>query len=781
MGFGAAVREYRHRLSLTQEELGARTGLSARAISRFEAGRVATPRASTVRLLADAFGLAGAERERFVGLAHPRAVRARRPAQLPPDVSPFVGRVEPRARLDALLAAATDRPTVVSGTAGVGKTALVVHWAHRVRDRFPDGQLYLNLCGYDAEPPMSTGDVLARFLGALGVPAADLPVETDERAARYRTEIADRRMLIVLDNASSVEQVRALLPGTPSSMVVTTSRDSLGGLVALDGAHGLELDLLPPDEARALMIELIGPRADAEPAVTRTLIDQCVRLPLALRVAAQLAVSRPTLTLADLVAELVDEHQRLDLLDPGDDPHAAVRTVFSWSVRHLPPEAARAFELLGLHPGPELDPYGVASLVDRDVDEARSVLATLTRGHLVHATGDDRFGVHDLLRAYAAEQAATDLPAPARRAARQRLLDHYLHSAHRAARLLNPHRDPLPLDPPGPGRGRVPLANAAGALSWFASTASTLRALIDLAGRDGFDAYVWPLAWTLTDYFERRGHWHHWVTTQEAALAAVRRLGDRPAQARAHRGLARAFGRLGRHADALHHLRQAVALHRALGDPGGEGHAHLNLAWLVGQNGDAAAALAHGWDALRLFRAAGHVPGQANALNSIGFSHAQLGDHRRAVDSCRQALPLLQDIGARGGEATTWDSLGFIHHERGHYAEAVACYRKALTIYQEVGDHHGETETLTRLGDTHRSAGNVGAARASWQLGLDLLAHLGRSDAPELRAKLAAVNGQATSPVNGQATSPGNGPATSPGNGPAAANPVGGQATSPSR
>ena len=299
------------------------------------------------------------------------------PAQLPADVDVFTGRVGELADLDRLL---TTTPTqagarevgggsstavvisAVSGTAGVGKTALALRWAHRVRGGFPDGQLYVNLRGYDPDQPLSAADGLARFLRALGVAGAEIPLEVDERAASYRSLLDGRRILIVLDNAATVEQVRPLLPGTPSALVVVTSRDALVGLVARDGARRLDLDLLPPEDAVVLLGVLIGGRVAAEPDAAAALAGQCARLPLALRIAAELAAARPTISLAGLVEELADEQRRLELLDAGGDPRTAIRAVFSWSYLHLPSETARAFRLLGLHPGPDLDPYAAAAL-----------------------------------------------------------------------------------------------------------------------------------------------------------------------------------------------------------------------------------------------------------------------------------------------------------------------------------------------------------------------------------------------------------------------------------
>jgi len=404
------------------------------------------------------------------------------PAQLPADVDLFTGRAGELAELDRLLTVTppqTGAPdavggastavviSAVSGTAGVGKTALALRWAHRVRAGFPDGQLYVNLRGYDPDQPVSPADALARFLRALGVAGADIPLEVDERAASYRSLLDGQRILIVLDNAATVEQVRPLLPGTPSALVVVTSRDALAGLVARDGARRLDLDLLPPQDAVALLGALIEERVAAEPDAAAALAGQCARLPLALRIAAELAATRPTTPLATLVAELADEQRRLELLDAGGDPRTAVRAVFSWSYLHLPAEAAWAFRLLGPHPGPDLDPYATAALTHTTMEQAQHLLNVLARAHLIGPTGPGRYGMHDLLRAYAIDLTSTEDAENERRAALTRLFDHYLATACAAMDTLHPadaHRRPRI---PPPATAAPPVANPVVARAWL--------------------------------------------------------------------------------------------------------------------------------------------------------------------------------------------------------------------------------------------------------------------------------------------------------------------------
>ncbi len=319
------------------------------------------------------------------------------PAQLPPDVRAFAGRRAELASLDGLLRENGESPTAptivaITGTAGVGKTALAVRWAHRMCHLFADGQLYVDLRGYDPEQPVSPSDALASFLDALGVRGPEVPAGLDDRAARYRTALAGRRMLVLLDNAATVEQIRPLLPGTPSCVVLVTSRDALAGLVVLLGARRLDLDVLPIADAIALLRRLIGARVDAEAATAELLAEQCARLPIALRVAAELANSHSARKLIDLVGDLTDRLQRLEMLDDCDDPRAAIRAVFSWSYQHLPADAARAFRLISLHPGPSLDVRAAAALAHTDTHHARRALGVLTRAHLVQVDAAGRTG-----------------------------------------------------------------------------------------------------------------------------------------------------------------------------------------------------------------------------------------------------------------------------------------------------------------------------------------------------------------------------------------------------
>jgi hypothetical protein len=351
------------------------------------------------------------------------------PRELPPDVTPFVGRAAQLAELDGLLDGPGSAVAIgaLCGTAGVGKTALAVHWAHRVADRFPDGHLYIDLRGYDPEPPVPPADALASFLRAMRVPKASVPRGVAECAAWYRSLLAGRRMLVVLDNARGADHVRPLLPGTPSCLVLITSRDSLAGLVARHGARRVNLDPLCGTGATELMRALLGAWTDAEPPAVRALVERCERLPLSLRIAAELAAASTGTTVADLARELADDRRLLDLFDAGDDPRTALRAVFSWSYRQLPDPAARLFRLLGLrraHTGREVDALTVAALAGIGLDDALRLSDLLARAHLLDRVGPDTFAMNGLLAAYAAELAAVHDTEADRRAALARAFGH---------------------------------------------------------------------------------------------------------------------------------------------------------------------------------------------------------------------------------------------------------------------------------------------------------------------------------------------------------------------
>jgi DNA-binding SARP family transcriptional activator len=700
--------------------------------------------------------------EAGIGPAGPRAGPV--PRELPADVSAFTGRAAELAELDRLLGSAASgtgpgRPgptqaglerapaaviSAVSGTAGVGKTALAVHWAHRAAGRFPDGQLHVNLRGHDPAQPVTAAEALAGFLRALGMPGPDIPPGQDQRAARYRSLLADKQMLVVLDNASAAEQVRPLLPGTLGCAVLVTSRDALAGLVARDGAARLDLDLLPLEEAVDLLSELIGERARADPEAAAELARQCARLPLALRVAAEVAAARPHVPLTDLVPDLAGQQRRLDLLDAAGDPRTAVRAVFSWSYQQLNDQAARLFRLLGLHPGPDITVPAAASLAAIAGADAHRLLGELARAHLIGEHSPGRYAFHDLLRAYAAEQGRhTDSDADRREAA-DRMLDHYLHTAAGAALPLDPAMEPVALAPPRPGAAPEQPADYPQTLAWFEAEHQVLLAAVALAAESGFDTHAWQLPWAMESFLQIRGHWQEWAVTQGTALAAATRLGNTAAQALSGRLLANACTNLGDHDQARGHYASSLMLYQRLGNRLGEAKIERSLGLLAERQGRYPDALGHGEQTLRLYQAIGDKAAEAGALNNIGWYHGLLGDYQQARAFCRQALTLSVATGDRWVEGYVWDSLGYAEHHLGNLAEAAACYQRALSIAREAGARFHEAVALTHLGDTRHAADEQAQARQDWQQALAILEDLQHPHADQVRAKLASTRDHAS-------------------------------------
>jgi DNA-binding SARP family transcriptional activator/tetratricopeptide (TPR) repeat protein len=664
--------------------------------------------------------------------------RSPRPAQLPLALASFSGRDGELALLDAQPAADGGAAvvTVLSGTAGVGKSALAVHWAHRVRDSFPDGQLYVNLRGFDpGGRVMDPDEAMRGFLDALGVPAARVPAGLDAQTGLYRSLLAERRVLVVLDNARDADQVRPLLPAAPGCLALVTSRDRLTGLAVIEGARLLTLGLLDPAAARALLAGRLGRRrVAAEPDAVDEIVARCAGLPLALAIVAARAAVEPRFPLAALADGLRETAGRLDALD-GGDPASQVRAVFSWSYRALSADAARLFRLLGLHPGPDITPPAAAALALLPPARTTALLGELTRGHLLTERAPGRYAFHDLLRAYAGELAAAHESPDARHAATERMLDHYLHTALPGSVLLSGKRAFLELPAAAPGIAQE-LTDHQQALEWFLAERRVLLAAAEHAHRAGFDTRTWQLATALTIFLDRQGRGRELAAVQTLALDAARRRDDAAGQAHAQRGLGVAHANLDHPDEAETHYALALDLFRRLDDHAGQAHTHQNLAWLAGSRGRHREALRHNRSSLEHYRASGDVAGQAVALNNLGWHRSQLGEHRRALADCRNALDLLQQTGDLNGQAHTWDSLGYIHHRLGQTAQAVDCYRHALDLFHRTGDCHSEATALAYLGDTHHDDDDPDAAYEAWTRALAIFEELGHPDAEPLRVKV---------------------------------------------
>jgi DNA-binding SARP family transcriptional activator/tetratricopeptide (TPR) repeat protein len=664
------------------------------------------------------------------------------PRQLPAAAAHFTGRAQELRMLYGSLqrlgrADGTVVISAIGGTPGVGKTALAVHWAHQVAERFPDGQLYVNLRGFGPSgPPMTAREAVCGFLESLGVPRDRIPAGADAQAGLYRSMLAGRRMLVVLDNAADEAQVRPLLPGSAGCLAVVTSRRPLPGLAAVEGALRISLDLMSEAEAGQLLAARLGARrVAAEPSAVSELAALCARLPLALAVAAVRAASSPGLALTSLTEQLRDMRGRLDVLD-AEDAASSVRAVFSWSYQNLSAPAARMFRLLGTHPGPDISLPAAASLAGVPRTRARRILAELTGTHLLIQDARGRFAFHDLLRAYAMEAAQGEEDQAEQLAATQRMLDHYLHTAWSAAMLLCPGRDPaFTLAAARPGTEPETISDGGQALAWCEAEHQVLLAVITQAAAAGFDAHAWQLPWALADYFSRRGHWRDQATTQRTALAAARRLGDLAGQARAHQGLgcAQSMSSAGR--DGHAHLAQALSLYRELGDQLGQSSIHLGFAMAFDFQRRPDKALGHARQVLTLARATGNAVEEANALSTIGWLYAQLGDYPRALAHCRPGLDACRDLGDRNGEAATWDSLGYVHHHLGEYSQAATCYKQALQMSRDLGSRLNQALILGHLGDTREAAGDTQGARESWLQALAILDDLHHPDAMRLRRK----------------------------------------------
>jgi tetratricopeptide (TPR) repeat protein len=665
------------------------------------------------------------------------------PRQLPPPIRQFAGRSAELAALTVLLdEMAGDGGTMIisaiDGMGGVGKTTLAVWWAHRVADRFPDGQLYVNLRGFDpVGDPMTPSAAMRGFLAALGVPSARTPPDLAAQIGLYRSLLAGRRMLVLLDNAADAEQVRPLLPGGSGCVTVVTSRNRLTSLAAREGAHQMVVDALAVAEAVDLLARrLSAARVAAEPEAVQEIVARCAGLPLALSIVAARAVARSGASLAELAAELRPAGG-LDALNAGDAA-SDIRAVFSWSYRVLSPSAARLFRLLGLHPGPNLGIAGAASLAGLPVSGVGAPLAELIQAHLLSDPGRGRYALHDLLRAYAGEQACADGAGTddSDRALR-RVLDHYLHTAHAASMLLFPHRDPIVLRQSDPAAVQVEFGDADEAMAWFTTEHAVLVSAVRCAVDAELDTHAWQLAWALSPFLDMQGHLHDWAATHEIGLAAASRRRDRVGQALMHMSLGCAHIRWARFDLSQEHLTQALDLYRELDDSLGQARTHGNLAWVAQSQGDLRHALRHAEQALALFLTVGHRAGQAQALNGVGWFRAQVGDYRQALGYCQRAVELLQELGHRGEEARAWDSLGYAHHRLGEYPQAIRCYHRAIDLARETGDRWSEADDLHGLGDVQRDAGNPVAARAAWRRAVVIFDEMVHPDADAVRAKLA--------------------------------------------
>ena len=667
-------------------------------------------------------------------------------AGLPPRLAVFSGRAAELEAANALLHDPENYPgaIVVSGMAGVGKTTFAVHWAHQLAARFPDGQFYLNLRGFDPSGVLVTASEAVRaVLGFLGAEPGATPDDAEAASALYRSLLSQRRILLVLDNVRLAAQVRPLLPGASGSVAIITSRNRLAGLQVIDGAQCVTLGVPTAAEARDLLARRIGAqRVAGEPEAVREITERCGRLPLALAIAAAHCAAHPTFPLSTVTAAMSADTDtaRLDVLSVREaDEGADARNVFSWSYHALSPEAARLFRLLALHPGPDASTSSLASLAGLPRRSTEGLLAELTGAHLLTEHAPGRYECHDLLRAYAGELNQALDTASERAEAGRRLLDHYLHST--IAAFGEYRSSPTPgYETPARRPGAVvdtPVGRDA-ARRWFETEYAVLMRLIHQALVDHCDEHVWHLAWAVNLYLYRSGHRQDSIALNRWALRAAERLGRPIYQAVSHNALGFAYCECKRTREALHHHTAALGIFEEQGDVPEQARSHLHLAVVARGEGRSEDCIAHNERGGDMYRrlGAGYEFGLAVALANLAWQYGILGEHDRAVELCRQSLDLWIELDEPHAQAQCHDTLGYSTFHRGQHDQAFEHFQRAIDAFRELGDGINQAVSLTRLGDAHAALGDRDAARAAWSQALALLRELNHSDADELEAKL---------------------------------------------
>lgn len=669
------------------------------------------------------------------------------PHQLPPDVAHFTGRRTEQGALNGLLGVGTVSPpaavviSALAGAAGIGKTSMAVHWAHQIRHQFPDGQLYVNLRGFDPNTPLSPEQALDGFLRALNVPPHAIPTDRDGLAAAYRSLLAGRRVLIVLDNAATPEQVRPLLPGSATCLVIVTSRNRLSGLIARDGANRIALDVLPPADALTLLREVIGvARIDAEYEAAVELARRCAYLPLALRIAAERVADRPHHSVADLVAELADEHGRLDVLAAGDDETTAIRSVFSWSYRALPDSAARLFRLLGLFPGPDISLDTIIALTGDSMVEARRQVNVLVAMHMLAESEPLRFSCHDLLRDYANELAHIEEPPRQRENATRRLHEWYLHTAHAAQIAFYPQHPAIPVDPVGPDCRPLSFTSNEDALKWFTAEHANLLAIIGRAPIDGQHTVGWQLPNAVDAYLAARYRFADRVKVHRRGLATAQHVGSQLGAAWAYGYLAESYIDTQRYEDAMGYLQSQLAVAQEIGYAFGEGCALVDLARVYVELGQYNEVADHAQEALTIFRNIGHRRNEALCLSHLGNATRQTGDLDQAMAYLRHALYISAEIKDLSVQAIALRYLSMVQRDLGLDEDAVGSLGQAVSMWQQYGANYAQGEVLVELGTVLNGIGRSEEAQNAWRQALVILEDVGHPQADEVRRRLDTLN-----------------------------------------
>jgi DNA-binding SARP family transcriptional activator len=669
------------------------------------------------------------------------------PAELPADIADFTGRSAQVEELRGLLdgsggggSPGAVRVAVVMGSGGLGKTALAVHTAHHLASQFPDGQLYVNLLG--ATTPAEPGEVLARFLRDLGVDGARIPVGLEERAGQYRTRLAGKRVLVLLDDARDAAQVAPLLPGSASCAVLITSRHAMPELI---GAKVMDLEVLPEAEARELFTAMVGQRrADASPSATEGVLTACAGLPLAIRIAGARLAARGGWSVAALGERLADERRRLDELRVGN---LAVRASFEVSFATLARPAGpgtidptAAFRLLGLWTGPSFSLPAAGALLGHGERATSDALEVLVDAHLLETPASDRYRFHDLLRVYAADRARTEESPQDQREAIARLLSWYTHTTENAARVISAQHARVPLGPPPGEIHPLEFGSLEDALEWCELERAGIVAASQLAAASGMHEIAWKLPAAALSYFYRRSHWPEWITTHRSGLDSARSMGDLLAEAWMLNNLGIAYG-VQRMEEAVSCFELALARYRELGDTDGESRAANNVANSYFDMRRFEQALKAAQQSLAVQRLAGNAYGVGVALGVLGASYRELGRLDAATEHLRQALDIFRELQDQDAESDALSDLGETYLLLDRTSEAIACLRESLDIQKAIGSRYSQAATLQHLGQAQRITGDLRAARASFAEALQLLADLGDQEgAAKIRRELAEIS-----------------------------------------
>lgn len=664
------------------------------------------------------------------------------PRQLPMNAPMFINRRSCIEQLDALLSRETNMDSgrviisAIAGPPGVGKTALALHWAHRIKSKYVDGHLYVNMRGYGAGGKLETGQALQGFLRALHATPEAIPADDEGRAAMYRSMLNGKRMLILIDDATKADEVRPLLPASPGCVVIVTSRNILSGLVAREGAARMVLDVLPPAESMALLKEIIGSdRAGSESIAAAKITEMCAHLPLALRIMGERINTQRFTTLTAFSDQLKDERNRLNTLGIEDDELTDVRAVFSSSYRSLSPAAARMFRLLGLHPGPEVSIPAAAALAGLETSDTSRVLGVLTHANLLQATSAGRFRLHDLLRVYAAECAEHDESRESRSTALRRVLAWYLETVTEGRRVVLPSFHEIPMESGSANVQPLSFISVDEAMQWFETERLNLLDAQRAALRTGNYGLAWRFPAIMYGIFELRSYWDDWQEMHRLGIEAAQAVEDRYGLACNYLGLGDAHWLLGRLPEALECYRKSASLGSSEGDGWVEGFSLRQIGTVLSQQGHVTEAAPVTRQAITVFRAHGERRGEGMALLSLANHHLALGEGQQAIGECRQALTIFQELGDRWSVAWGQYHLARAYSDAEDQSSGIDVFRQALAAFRAFGDRRNELLCLVGLAEA-QSRLSPGATSEYWTEAARLAAGMEASQVADVRDRI---------------------------------------------